>query len=185
MAETTACGRGPDWFRELYVAHHANVLAFAQRRVPDVADDVVSEVFGVAWRQRDQVPHSALPWLYATARHVVLHQQRSHARRQRLIDRLGREPQQTPSSTDQADTVTTAQAQVRRMLARLPQADAEVLRLWAWEELDGADLAAALGCSPAAARVRLHRAKRRAAQLLDLSSISEILTLSTTLGDLR
>jgi DNA-directed RNA polymerase specialized sigma24 family protein len=33
--------------------------------------------------------------------------------------------------------------------------------LHAWEELRGKDLAAALGCSAAAAAVRLHRARRR------------------------
>ncbi len=66
------------------------------------------------------------------------------------------------------------------MLARLP----ELLRLCAWEGLDGAELAAVLGCTPAAARVRLHRAKRRAAPLLELTTISELLALTPILGDL-
>lgn len=177
--------RNDEWLHRLFVTHHLAVLAYARRRVPDVADEVVAEVFATAWRQRSIVPDPPLPWLYATARHEVLHQQRSHARRQRLLDRLADQPAQEAESGTDIDGRIDASRQVRRMLARLPERDAEVLRLWAWEGLDGAQLAAVLGCSPAAARVRLHRAKRRAAPLLELTTISELLALTPILGDLR
>ena len=52
-------------------------------------------------------------------------------------------------------------------LARLGPRDREALLLAAWEGLQGAELAAALGCSAAAAKVRLHRARRRLAAELD------------------
>jgi RNA polymerase sigma-70 factor (ECF subfamily) len=46
-------------------------------------------------------------------------------------------------------------------LARLSERDREVLRLAAWEQLTIAELAVALRTSQAAAKVRLHRARRR------------------------
>ena len=50
---------------------------------------------------------------------------------------------------------------VGEVLSRLPATDAEVLRLWAWEQLDPHEIALVLGIGPGAARVRLHRARRR------------------------
>ncbi len=41
------------------------------------------------------------------------------------------------------------------------------LRLAYWEDLPADDIAVVLGCSPGAARVRLHRARKRAAAHLD------------------
>jgi len=51
-------------------------------------------------------------------------------------------------------------AELRAVLAALTADQVEVLLLSAWEGLTGAALATALGCSPVAARVRLHRARR-------------------------
>jgi RNA polymerase sigma-70 factor (ECF subfamily) len=46
-------------------------------------------------------------------------------------------------------------------LARLSDRDREILLLVAWEDLDPASAASALGCSRATFAVRLHRARRR------------------------
>jgi len=50
--------------------------------------------------------------------------------------------------------------ELRAVLGALTAAQVEVLLLSAWEGLSGAGLATALGWSPVAARVRLHRARR-------------------------
>ena len=73
-------------FRRVCEAHTAAVLAYALRRVPrEDAADVVAETFLVAWRRLDDVDErSALPWLYAVARRVLLSQQRA-TRRQHAI----------------------------------------------------------------------------------------------------
>jgi RNA polymerase sigma-70 factor (ECF subfamily) len=52
-------------------------------------------------------------------------------------------------------------------LARLNDADAEVLRLDAWEQLPAVSIAAVLGIEPDAARQRLHRARRKLAREYD------------------
>jgi RNA polymerase sigma-70 factor, ECF subfamily len=163
--------RDEGWLEGLFRAHHRAVLAYAVRRVPDEADDVLSEVFAAAWRHRDRVPDEPLPWLYRTAAHQVQHRRRSTARRTRLAVRLGGlggegSPAAVIDSTDDVvDRVVSAQ-RVARLLDALPPRDAEILRLSAWEQLDAASIAYVLSISPTAVRVRLHRARRRAEQLL-------------------
>ncbi|MFI7634921.1 RNA polymerase sigma factor [Nonomuraea sp. NPDC049400] len=52
---------------------------------------------------------------------------------------------------------------------RLSDDDRELLALVAWEGLSGAEIAKVLGCSRGAARIRLHRARKRLAkELADL-----------------
>jgi RNA polymerase sigma-70 factor (ECF subfamily) len=59
-------------------------------------------------------------------------------------------------------------------LARLPEADQEVLRLIAWEgQTDARALGLALGLSPVTARSRVHGARRRLRALLDSADASE------------
>jgi len=48
----------------------------------------------------------------------------------------------------------------------LNEADREVLRLWAWEQLEPGEIAVVLGSTPNAVSLRLSRAKRRLAHLL-------------------
>ena len=58
---------------------------------------------------------------------------------------------------------------VQAALDALRERDRELLRLAVWEQLDTADGAATLGCSVAAYKVRLHRARRRLELLLAAS----------------
>ena len=58
-------------FTHIYDAHYSAVRAYAWRRRPDAADDVVAETFTVAWRRLDDVPPEALPWLIGVARKVL------------------------------------------------------------------------------------------------------------------
>lgn len=164
--------RDEAWLEAQFRAHHRAVLAYAVRRVPrDEADDVVAEVFAAAWRHRASVPDPALPWLYRTAAHHVLHRHRSTARRSRLAGRLGGlggdgSAAAVVDGTDDVVDRLDAAARVARVLEALPPRDAEILRLSVWEELDAASIAYVLSISPSAVRVRLHRARRRAEQLL-------------------
>jgi len=54
-------------------------------------------------------------------------------------------------------------------LRRLSPRDQEALRLTVWEDLDVATAAAVMGCSTAAMKVRVHRARQRLAGLLTRS----------------
>jgi DNA-directed RNA polymerase specialized sigma24 family protein len=48
-----------DRFTALYARHCGAVRAFAWRRGPDEADDVVAETFLVAWRRLDEAERRA------------------------------------------------------------------------------------------------------------------------------
>lgn len=183
----TTSPRDRAWLEGLYRTHRSAVWAYAARRIrADEADDIVSEVFVTAWRSRDSVPAEPadpLPWLYRTASNHVLHARRGEARRGRLAARAGEteiaEGRGTPMRADAGagpnglgvDAVVIdrldAHQRVRSMLAALPADDAEILRLSTWEGLESPALGEVLGCSAAAARVRLHRARRRAQRILD------------------
>lgn len=155
-------------FEAVFVAHYPDVLAFALRRVDGraSADDVVADTFAVAWRRRDKLPEPALPWLYGVARRVIANQRRSSRRQARLGARLKSEVDTGSDGRDAADIINGRES-VLTAFGRLPESSREVLRLVAWEELDAKSAAAALGCSAAAFRVRLHRARRHLARELD------------------
>ena len=57
---------------------------------------------------------------------------------------------------------------LRAALASLSSGDQEVLRLVAWDGLTPAQVAVVLGCTPVAARTRLHRARSRLAARLGI-----------------
>ena len=80
--------RDETWFAAFFATHHRDILRYAARRAPGEQDDVVAEVFAIVWRSRTRVPEPATAWLYATARHVILHHHRGTARRAQLAPRL-------------------------------------------------------------------------------------------------
>lgn len=56
---------------------------------------------------------------------------------------------------------------VASAMRELPELDQEILRLHVWEDLSSKQIATVLGKSPNATRVRLHRARKRLAALLE------------------
>lgn len=152
-------------FLRVCEAHTAAVLAYALRRTSrEDAADVVAETFLVAWRRLDEVDeHSALPWLYAVARRVLLSQQRAARRQRAIAERVAAEPSASP----EARTASPGSSRLIDALAALPEKEREVLMLAAWEELSGSEAARVLGCSATAYRIRLHRARKRLRERLD------------------
>ncbi len=147
-------------FNALFARHYPAIFGYAARRVGrDDAGDAAAEVFTVAWRRLGRVPAEpeTLPWLYGVARKVVANQERTARRRLRLEAKAAVAPIEALAPPG------TAGLEVEAALLRLGTADREVLRLAAWEELQPAEIAAALGCSANAAAVRLHRARQRLA----------------------
>jgi len=149
-------------FQALYADHHAAVYAYAVSRVGrQLADEVVSETFLVAWRRLADVPAPALPWLLTVARNTACSQFRGTARQRSIGAELRAWVTEAElSAPDVADEVAE-RAAVLAALAALPEADRELLTLVAWHGLKPAEAAQVVGCSTAAYFVRLHRARRR------------------------
>jgi RNA polymerase sigma factor (sigma-70 family) len=125
------------------------------------ADDLAAAALEVAWRRFDEVPaDAALPWLYGVARNLLRNQARKDRRHEVLLARL---TTRAPQSYDPADA-----GAIREALEALGEEDRELLKLVAWDGLSPSEAAVALGCSAAAARTRLHRARNRLAARLGL-----------------
>jgi RNA polymerase sigma-70 factor (ECF subfamily) len=149
-------------FERLYAENAGAVRGYVLRRCDSAAaDDVVADVFLVAWRRLDELPEDALPWLLGTARRVLANHARARDRWVALHKHLAAErPAVSPPFGASVDGT------VLRALATLRPTDREALLLVAWEGLAPARAARALGVRPATFSVRLHRARRRLAAAL-------------------
>jgi RNA polymerase sigma factor (sigma-70 family) len=149
-------------FESLYMATFSRVLGYAVRRCDSAEDaaDIAAETFAIAWRRLDDVPpgDQARPWLYGVARNLIAGHRRGLVRDRNLTAAVAVEiaGRHSPAAEDAADLGAIAGA-----FASLPEIDREVLALVAWEGLDHAQIATALGCSRNAVRIRLHRARKR------------------------
>jgi RNA polymerase sigma factor (sigma-70 family) len=150
-------------FDALFAAHFAAVRAYVLRRSGGApVDDVLSEIFLVAWRRLDAVPEDALPWLLGVARRVLANQRRGEARRAALIGRLA---DALPRSRV-VEPVGEVFGSLGEAIGTLSPSEREALLLVAWEGLEPHRAARVLRCTPTAFRARLYRARRRlAAQL--------------------
>lgn len=138
------------------------VHAYALRHVDaSVAEDVVADVFLVAWRRIDDIPgHATLPWLLTVARHTIAKHHRARRRGRDLEEQFARLADLV-LTTPRLDERVTERDALLRALALLRDADREALLLVAWDGLSPSDAAKVAGCSAATFRVRLHRARQR------------------------
>ena len=143
-------------FIDLHTQHSARVYGYIACRINDRhrAEELAADVFRIAWQKQLSEP-PGIGWLLATARNVIGNEYKGRRRRQELVERLKDEAlSQVPEGN------TEERAAVADVLVRLREKDREVLMLSYWDELTTVELAQTLGCSPSAAAVRLHRARR-------------------------
>ena len=139
-------------FRTVF-SHLGAVTAYARRRGSLDADALAAEVMTIAWRRLDDVPRNdARPWLYVTARNLLLEEARKRSRATSVHQSVGVTP---------APELTELDGAMRRALLSLSPLDREALLLIAWEDMTPAQAAKALGINGTAFRVRLLRARRR------------------------
>jgi RNA polymerase sigma factor (sigma-70 family) len=144
-------------FERVFAEHGRNVFAYAARRAPDRADDVVAETFAVAWRRFDEIPADVEPWLYGVARRVLAGQWRAQSRQSALVSRL---VDVTPAAAETGERDADHSA-LYDALGRLSESDREALLLTYWEGLEPERAAAVLEISRDALNQRVHRARER------------------------
>ena len=126
-----------------------------RRLFADQVDEVLSETLLVIWRRLDDIPEDAvLPWSYSVARGCLANHRRGNGRRAALIRRLEAEP--APAVDTPSDDPALELA-----LSRLSDSDRELLRLWAWEQLEPREIATVAGLGVNAVSLRLTRAKKK------------------------
>ena len=138
------------------------IQRYVRRRVdPDAVDDIVSETLLTLWRRLDEVPSAALPWSYGVARRQIANHRRSGRRHLRLVQRAESEPRAATDSEHPLD------AELHTAIDAMGDSDKEILRLWAWEQLEPAEIAVILGLTPNAVSIRLNRAKKKLGKNLE------------------
>jgi len=147
-------------FEELYRTHFTDVFRFALwlGRDRSEAEDVTSETFVRAWARRDRLRTETLKaYLLAIARNVYLGNTKKRTNHEPLYEEMpdnAPDPQQRTSARIELDHVTGS-------IARLPETDRLALVLRTEHALAYAEIARVLEISEGAARVKIHRARRR------------------------
>jgi len=158
-------------FEAMFARHHDAVRRYVVRRQSGaLVDDAVADTFLVAWRRLDEIPDRTLPWLLGVARRVLADQRRAVGRRRSLSERLHVDALAGGVARDWEPPAGLT-PELAAALAALTEHEREALLLVAWDKLSAADAARVAGCSAAAFRVRLHRARRRVAGRLGVEQV--------------
>lgn len=137
-----------------------------RRATSEDAADVFSATLLTIWRRLDDVPtEEPLPWCYGVARRTLANHRRGVERHLRLVERVGGTA--NTLAFDAAAAIDDQQPELVAALATLSDADAEIVRLWAWEGLEPREIATVLDTTPNAVSVALSRSKRRLRAELD------------------
>jgi RNA polymerase sigma factor (sigma-70 family) len=166
----------PECFACLFDRHAAMVHRYLARRVGDLADDLLSETFLIAFRRRGDyraVHVEVRPWLLGIATRVVQGHARAEQRRYRALARTPAEPPASPEDAEALSDRLAAQAlrgPLSAALAGLKARDRDVLLLFAWAQLSYEEIATVLDVPVGTVRSRLNRARRQTRAALDAAS---------------
>ena len=166
----------PEHFATLFDRHAATVHRYLGRRVGELADDLLSETFLIAFRRRAvyRPEHVEVrPWLIGIATNVVHGHVRSERRRYRALARVSAEPVPSGHVPDESHDRVAAAAMrgpLAKALAGLKDRDRDVLLLFAYAQLSYEEIAAALDVPIGTVRSRLNRARRQTRAALGTTS---------------
>ena len=147
---------------ELFERHHRRLYQFFLKLARDrsVAEDLVQEVFVRVLKYRHTWRDEAefVPWMFALARNAAVDHFRSRTRDSKrdaaALPEVTTQPARAVERLEELERAT----QLRAALDLLAPDKREVLLLARFGELRHDRIAAMLGISPGAVRVRLHRA---------------------------
>ena len=157
-------------FKELYESHAANVYRFALWLAGDSseAEDITSETFIRAWVNNSTIRTETLKaYLFTIARNIYLEQLRKRKHQVRF-DRI------YPDPAPAFEKVVESQLEllrIQRLLLTFPEVDRAAFVLRVQHELPYAEIARVLGLSLAAAKVKVHRVRKK---LLALNGDEEV-----------
>lgn len=157
-------------FAEIYDRYGGAVFGFLLRFVRDrgAAEDVVQQTFLRIHESRESFDAglNLRTWIFTIARRLAI----NWIERERRS--VGPPSEHTVDHAPSPEQHAVARAEVRRVedaLAQLAPEDASAVILARFEGLTSAELANVFGCTPDAAKMRLHRALRRLGDILGQS----------------
>lgn len=147
-------------FRELVARHAGLVFTAARRQVGSdaMAEEVAQAVFCILARKAKslQSRNTITGWLHLTTRHTAMKAVRTELRRQ------SREQEAMAMDSNEADSIwTDLEPHLDEALARLPEADRDLLILRYFEGLALSDVGARLSVNANTAHKRISRALER------------------------
>lgn len=146
-------------FARLHEACVRPLTGYLARLVsPGAADDLAQETFlrMIEARRTFRPGAPFRPWLYGIARHVALDARRRGARRREVAVAEPPDRPVAPHGEEHLDGLRLAE-----LVGTLPPDQREVVWLARVEGLTSPEIAAVVGASPGAVKVRLHRATAR------------------------
>ena len=147
-------------FRELFHSMHPKLIRYATTLMGDAdeAKDIVSEVFGKAWKEYESLGEQANAWLYTATRNGCLNRLKHLKVEQAHIEAI---VLATQADVDDGYWEHEALLQKAEAIARsLPEPTCTVLRLCYWEKKTYQQVAEQLGISPDTVKKHISKALR-------------------------
>lgn len=147
-------------FQELYESYAADVYRFAYWLAGEVteAEDITSETFVRAWARRGAIRTETLKaYLFTIARNTYLERWRK-TRRQVALEEDRADPSPGP---DRRAESRLELMKVRKILQGLPEIDRAAFVLRVQHGLPYSEIARVLELSVAAAKVKVHRVRKK------------------------
>ena len=145
-----------DEFSELFQSTNRRILQYVSRRISWDAEDVVDDIFAVAWKRKEDIPANPderIVWLYAIGRKVIANKIRYKARADRFNKLNNPLVERSSESSSESNMV------INQVLTEMPQELREPLLLVEWDQLSVKDAAKVLGISESTVNNRLHTAR--------------------------
>ena len=147
-------------FKDLYESYAAEVYRFAHWLAGDSseAEDITSETFIRAWVNSSNIRTETLKaYLFTIARNIYLEQLRKRKRQVNLDPTY-------PDPGPEPERVVESQIEllrIQRLVQTFPEVDRAAFVLRVQHELPYAEIARVLGISLAAAKVKVHRVRKK------------------------
>jgi len=147
-------------FHQLYESHAADVYRFAYWLAGDSseAEDITSETFIRAWVKHSSIRTETLKaYLFTIARNLYLENQRNKPQQITLEDFY---PDPNPNPEQVVETQLEIRS-IRKFLLTLPEIDRTAFIMRVQHELPYAEIARILEISLSAAKVKVHRVRKK------------------------
>jgi RNA polymerase sigma factor (sigma-70 family) len=159
-----------DSFTAMFEQLSPRVFTYARRSCDAAtAQDVVADVFMIAWQRRAQLPDDPLPWLLVVARNTLANRRRRQLHQDHLADTVAHLERVAGPGVGVDESVIDRHTFLSA-LATLTVVEREALLLVAWDGLSRAAAASVAGCSQRAFEVRLSRARARLTRVANQQS---------------
>ncbi len=151
-------------FGELFRRHAPRLHAYIGRRLGRaLADDLVSETFAIAFRQRERFDGRTDfgAWLWGIASNLIAKHHRQETRMYRAFARTGVDPAEDTVAERASDRASAAALGPRlaKALASLHAQDRNAVLLLAWGEMSYPEIAATLNLPLGTVKTKIHRAR--------------------------